>query len=783
MTFPMSGATSHHPDTARVSPGSSSTAKVVDAFIEASNPKNDFTIDSHHTTDYSSKLSSPGDEVSGADDIDNTTSNGELKMHKQQVPIDGSQPQPRPVLRQLSPSVAASAAASKFSYEPRPTERAYYQGLFNYVASFLSNGNSRGKKKDIILPPKLVASKLFLASNLPPDRLRLIWNMATAIVSTDGVGGCSGCATEEAVTPSSPLHEGNKKTASALAKNAARSHVSKISIRAGNSRTSTSMIVMTQPQFNTAIRLIQLFQNRSTATDHELKKVDKPKIPKGDSSQGAGAMMQGCLVMFDEDGLLPAYFEGVSGVIVAIPGTKNVQNNFPLRRRSMDDGLVGAMNIGSTKRLTVDAQMQVKTMNERRMKQVEQEVILLKNSVRSLEIEVRHLKAIIMKSAVNRRVSVVSSTDSKRGSDSANRVNDVPLHGRPVNKDATSKIAGNKPHITRADSLFPHEETNDEDEPNVDVESYWGKKEELEDQVSLPRSLQIKRAKARLAVKEVASFDPAINKDITPPNVSSNIPSVHPPAKHHSIPAQQKKQGPAQSQGPSNTQPTDFEPHGLKLSQSSAGSNSTNSRKAKLASFTPNVGQTSANNNSNTGGNRDACLPSNGFNIARSSRIFQPNHVGNGPAPRTRHDLAEASVYSEQTALVSNGYSNLRSSRITPHHVATSTAARSSHDPSPKFLNASRASIQHTHNSQKFASARPVNRLTRDSLAQSVRHIVRTKDGTTQIYSQKDGPRSTMALDLKPLEPAPSTTSGTMRIQENDMIKKKNKMTRRLSTG
>ncbi|KAL9186142.1 hypothetical protein ACHAXT_005380 [Thalassiosira profunda] len=139
--------------------------------------------------------------------------------------------------------------AFKFQYEPLDFEKDYYASLFRYA-----KGNDEGD----ILPPK-AAAELFLASGIPWDRLRMMWNMA--------------------VMPVRPYPPGTKPPPA-----------------------------MTLGQFQSAVRLIQLFQNRITAKDEQLR-VEK------------GVMMA------------PAFFAGVSGAVVPLPWNQSVQEGETKQRR------------------------------------------------------------------------------------------------------------------------------------------------------------------------------------------------------------------------------------------------------------------------------------------------------------------------------------------------------------------------------------------------------------------------------------------------------------------
>jgi hypothetical protein len=181
-----------------------------------------------------------------------------------------------------SPLPASSSTAStgglitfKFSYEPRDYERKYYEQLFYHVVSTSNISSANNKpKEEIIVSPK-EAAKLFYKSGVPPERLRMIWNMATL--------------------PSNPLPPGTKPPPS-----------------------------MTYGQFQVAVRLIQLFQNRVAALDDQLNVSDGARTVYSSGTgdgKGGGGDADGGYVMHQSDKLAPAYFNGISGELVPLPST------------------------------------------------------------------------------------------------------------------------------------------------------------------------------------------------------------------------------------------------------------------------------------------------------------------------------------------------------------------------------------------------------------------------------------------------------------------------------
>jgi hypothetical protein len=818
-----------------------------------------------------SNLPTVGDESSPAQDDKSATSGQEMQIHTMPMK-DTSQTQPRPNIRRQVIPPSSSSFVGKFSYEPRSDEIAYYHGLFNYVASFLSDTSK--SKTEIILPPKLVAEKLFLASKMPPEKLRVVWNMATA-PAEDGEEN-TGCVTEERFASSASVEsksKGNSQLKSDVsAASGAESHTSKTS-KTSRGGGKGSLVVMTQSQFNTTVRLIQLLQNRTSAMDSKLKNIDKTKLP-GDG-KGKGAFMNGKLVHYDEEGLLPAYFAGISGVVVAIPGSMEYKlngndtlvltkrgNTMPVRRRTFDDDKVVATKTGGIRRRTVTGETHNKGTNETKMKQMEDELVQLKSNVQSLQLEVMQLKALVSKGGGDKMTRVISSPAMPTGhAHIKNSVNHKPASssgnlkkqalasinstgspkrqamasGASIDALGTRAVANTDVESAmkrpaafsdigaNTTSNINHESKKD-DAPNTGVESFWGNKDETPSEskypVKLAPSIQNRvkdlgrQAKGRVAVREVASFDPR-----NPPNVSSNIPAMHPSAARQLIRVQPRVHDAPQSRGPLPSQAVDVAPNpNLRQSGSTAGSNSSGSGIiGKLRSSVGSEGQTSSPGmksssagefNSSTSKFRSTTAairtnPGEDFNTslgslhssASNSRQINPrgNHQYFPPSSNSssngkkKYDPSKLSdAYSEATAPISNGSKNLKSSikmrsnyPITgnAHHTNT-TSSRTEHDDA----SFSRGPI----NKQKVAPARPARRLTRDALTASIRHIVRNKDGTTEVYQEKEAPPSTNAMDVQPLEPAPLSTSAVLQTIENGINKPKKKgniLVRRVSSS
>jgi len=206
----------------------------------------------------------------------NGDEDGAISSLKHQTKTSTQPPQSSPPqsTAALSPS---SSIKYKFSYEPQSFEVQYYNRLFQHVASsFTSNNNTKqsNSNKRTILPPK-EAANLFLTSKLPPSRLKMIWNMATMPSSSSMMKPPPG---------------------------------------------------LSQPQFNVAVRLIQLLQNRVVAKD-EMLNVDEDVLRGRRMEYAENNQWYDEDVVFGVDGLVPAYFVGVSGDVVPFPSTTDVGNS------------------------------------------------------------------------------------------------------------------------------------------------------------------------------------------------------------------------------------------------------------------------------------------------------------------------------------------------------------------------------------------------------------------------------------------------------------------------
>ncbi len=150
--------------------------------------------------------------------------------------------------------------SSKFRYDPPEFEREYYNGLFYHANGTKPGAIPQGGNIDKIILPPNQAAQLFILAGIPPDRLRMIWNMA--------------------VMPGTPYPLHVKPPPA-----------------------------MTVGQFRSAVRLIQLYQNRVTAKDERLRVEE-------------GVRMR------------PAYFDGVSGAVVPLP----LIDGRPKERAAVVDG-------------------------------------------------------------------------------------------------------------------------------------------------------------------------------------------------------------------------------------------------------------------------------------------------------------------------------------------------------------------------------------------------------------------------------------------------------------
>ncbi|KAL7473552.1 hypothetical protein ACHAXS_013995 [Conticribra weissflogii] len=172
------------------------------------------------------------------------------------------------------------ASQFKFQYQPHPFELRYYTNLFSYALTFANpsqdDPHRNNDPKNRILPPKF-AAKLFYTSSIPPEKLRMIWNMATM--------------------PSTPIPPGTPPPPA-----------------------------MTFGQFCVAVRLIQLFQNKVAAKDEMLnagvsydtgedgaERANAKNDKKSKDESGTVAKNKG------PDGLVPAFFRGISEEIVPLP--------------------------------------------------------------------------------------------------------------------------------------------------------------------------------------------------------------------------------------------------------------------------------------------------------------------------------------------------------------------------------------------------------------------------------------------------------------------------------
>jgi hypothetical protein len=348
---------------------------------------------------------------------------------------------------------SSSVVTFKFSYEPRDYEQEYYDKLFYHVAA-TSNisaavstssaaAENKPEEEELIVSPK-EAAKLFYTSGVPPERLRMIWNMATL--------------------PSSPLPAGAKPPPS-----------------------------MTYGQFRVAVRLIQLFQNRVAAVDEQLN------IAGGEGGGGSKS----------DNGLAPAFFNGVSGEIIPLPKNNmtdatETTNQVPL---SKSNGVTRQVRRRSSRNSfsslsTNEEKKPSKARMNGNMPAYNETTYSQPMPLAEMESEIRRLSAIV--STLQREVK-----ELKRG---------------------------------KAYYMSPRNNVADED-PSVDVEIYWGARKEKEQtpdktETTPSSELPLKQRASTSSINSKSSmpthppqFAAMNNRRHTRNNrlsQSQNIPTMHP---------------------------------------------------------------------------------------------------------------------------------------------------------------------------------------------------------------------------------------------------------------
>jgi hypothetical protein len=135
-----------------------------------------------------------------------------------------------------------------------------------------------------------------------------------------------------------------------------------------------------------------------------------------------------------------------------------------------------------------------------------------------------------------------------------------------------------------------------------------------------------------------------------------------------------------------------------------------------------------------------------------------------------RNDPARLSLHSAATAPRSNALKNPRPTNVT--------------NPDSNNPNKKPPKVEDEPPTRR-SSTKTSKRLTRDALTESIRHIVRNKDGSIQVYQEKNAPPSTNATDVQPLQAAPMTASSILQHTENGIKPKKKSsvLMRRLTSG
>ena len=388
------------------------------------------------------------------------------------------------------PASSASTGGSitfKFSYEPRDYERKYYEQLFYHVVSTsnISSANNKPKEEVIVSPKE--AAKLFYKSGVPPERLRMIWNMATL--------------------PSNPLPPGTKAPPS-----------------------------MTYGQFQVAIRLIQLFQNRVAALDDQLNVSDSARTVysngTGDGRGGGGSDADGGYVMNQSDKLAPAYFDGISGELIPLPNTMEDIK----KRNGMD-----------VEPKLVSAKIPVAASSGNEMKQVRRRSS--RNSFSSLSTNED-------KSPSNRNQRVNGWYDSSpnnipRSMPAPHNNGESNLQPMPLAEmereirrlSATvSTLQREVEELKRGNNAYHQTNNISDDDPSVGVEIYWGEKRR--EGVSPHQSTIQSRGKERASPNSISPKGsipaPPIYTETNSGMANSrknrlrqsqNIPSIHPSSR------------------------------------------------------------------------------------------------------------------------------------------------------------------------------------------------------------------------------------------------------------
>ena len=579
--------------------------------------------------------------------------------------------------------------AFKFSYEPRELEREYYNQLYQHA---------KVDKQSDILPPK-EAAQLFLTSGIQSDRLRMIWNMAVLPAPR--------CA-KDTPPPS-----------------------------------------MARAQFNVAVRLIQLFQNRVTAKDDQLNVSDNMLMA-------------------------PPFFSGISGVQVAMPwkdldqmghGSGEGSNGTVNRRASnaTSNFSTNAMTSGSDaeasaeggkqqqRRPSIDSNgvpAQAKSVtasicstDQDKIFRMEQDIQMLKSQVKTLQLEVKSLKEIRQ-----------------------------PEQTRLDNRQQRGVSGAVAPAVS---SSFTSEYTDDDDKPTTDVEMYWGDGDRSARSRLTEDSDQTKISPQRQAPPSALKSNPTYHSNTPRPvqsthirtprrssgrtpksqNFSRNIPRFHSSSQIQAPYSNQSQRSFAQN-------PSRGQQHQGAPPQSRAAAS--NQLRASLP-VNANVSPRQTQNRGAEHRNSTATAPV-GYAPARNRRLSTessyttgssrtmtthksmfsaPNYPYRDPFPDSRRSGDETVSLASQLENVNRQeqFNNLlRQTRQTRmRRLSTDSSVRSF---VPAQLN------RNTIAKRNDSAGRPT--LHRSSLIESARHIYRTSEGETEIYHEEVAP-STRAVDLKPL--------------------------------
>lgn len=575
----------------------------------------------------------------------------------------------------------------KFSYEPRESEREYYRHLFQHA---------KVEKQSDILPPK-EAAQLFLTSGIQSDRLRMIWNMAV--------------------------------------------------LPAPKSAKDTPPPSMAREQFNVAVRLIQLFQNRVTAKDDQLNVSDNMLMA-------------------------PPFFSGISGVQVAMPwkdlgqtehgseegssatvnrrasvATANFSSNATTSLSDGDTSTEGGKqwqrrhSIESTESGSPMVPAQPKSVtasicstDQDKIFRMEQDIEMLKSQVKSLQLEVKSLKEIRQ-----------------------------PEQTRLANRQQRGASGAIAP------TSFTSEYSDDDDKPTTDVEMYWGNGDRSARSRPTEASAESKTSPMRQTPPSALKTNPTYQTNAPRPvqsthvrtprrnieqtaksrNFSRNIPRFHSTSQIQTSYSNQSQrslvENPSRVQNQAGAPPPSRAP-------------ASNQLRASLpvnGNVSPQIQNQGAEHRKSTATAPVGHMPmrsrrlstESSFTTASSrtmsthqSMFSAPNYPYRDPFPDSRRSGNESASLASQLENVN------RQEQLNTLLRQTRQARmrRLSTDSSVKSF----VPAQLNRGTSARLNGRPS--LQRNSLIQSARHIYRRSGGETEIYQEEVGP-STRAVDLKPL--------------------------------